>query len=894
MKSALARHDEILRFSVESRGGYVVKTTGDGFHAAFAVAHNAIDAAVAGQLTLAQEQWGETGPLRVRMGIHSGPAESRDGDYYGTAVNRAARLMSAAHGGQVVVSLTTEELLRDAGDDVDLVELGEHRLRDLSRPEVIFQLCAPGLRPEFGPLRSLDAFPGNLPLQLSSFVGRERTLATISKELDGGRLVTLTGVGGVGKTRLALQAAAEVVPRFPDGAWFCELASADDPDAMVQVVASTLGVSQRGGMSLAGSIAEYLRTKEPLILLDNCEHLLGTAARLAEDILHTCPKVSVLATSREGLGVDGERVVPLSSLDLPDASSGLAETATTEAVRLFCERAGVARPGFALDGANAGHVVEICRRLDGIPLAIELAAARVSAMSPAEVARHLDERFRLLTGGRRTAVERHQTLRATVDWSYSLLSDTERAVFDRLGVFSGGFESAATEAVARGDGVEEWDIIDALANLVAKSMVTVEETAHGTTRYELLETLRAYARERLDEGGESEGWRRRHAEHYARFAEDAGAGLTGADEYVWRSRFHDELANLRAAVTWALDSDADDDGELAVRIVATLANESLADRVAGVGRWAKLACARADRSTPGRHNAVFAAAAWNAFAAGDFEEAHALACESVRDGIAADCPVPSSSFNALGSVASQRGNYAEALDAISRGHAVLPSPDRDLYARAQLHALATVFESYRGDFTAARLEADESMRLARRIGNPTMQAIAMGVLGMAAWRDDPEVARTALEESIRLTRTGAGDAIFVHSLALLAPLCARAGESADALRALQEAVRRGADTGDVLGMALAVGCAIEVIAILGSTQSAAVLYGMLNHGPLAQLWWNDAQRIDRIRTVERIRAELTDDEFERSAALGAAMSFEEGLDYALADLNRLRAEVEAD
>ncbi len=444
-----------------------------------------------------------TGPLRVRMGIHSGHADVREGDYYGTAVNKAARLMSAAHGGQIVVSLATEELVPDGA--VELVDLGEHALRDLARPERVFQVAHPGLVREFPRISSLDAFGGNLPVQVTSFVGRDDDLDRIVAILDDSSLVTLTGTGGVGKTRLAVQVAAEVVPRFGDGAWFCELAAVDDGEAMAQVVSATLGCLQRPGLSLAQSVVEYLKLRELLLVLDNCEHLLDEASDFADAVVRSCPNVRVVATSREALDVAGERVVRVRSLDAPASSASGDELAQSAAVRLFTDRAVDAGAETAWDTLQLAAVGEICRRVDGIPLAIELAAARTASMSPADVATHLDERFRLLTGKRRGRVERHQTLRATVEWSYQLLDDDDRLVFDRLGVFAGTFDAPAAVAVAGGDDLDGWEITEALSSLVAKSMLVPETGADGTTRYGMLETLRQFARERLDDAATPTG-----------------------------------------------------------------------------------------------------------------------------------------------------------------------------------------------------------------------------------------------------------------------------------------------------------------------------------------------------------------------------------------------------
>ena len=487
MQDALARHDEILRDAIDSHSGYVVKTRGDGFHAAFPTARSALDAALCAQLALTAEPWPSTGPLKVRVGIHTGEAELRDGDYYGTALNRAARIMSVGHGDQILVSRATEELVHDAlPDGCELVSLGEHRLRDLGRPETLLQLTHPGLPRSFPPPRSVDAFPGNLPPQLTSFVGRADEMERVATTLGEARLVTLTGVGGVGKTRLVLQVAGEVLPDFRHGAWFCALGSGADPDALIQVVAAALNVQPHPTTPLDQRVLDTFREREALVVLDNCEHLLDAASDFTDALLRECPRVRVIATSREPLDLDGERVVRVRSLTVPDAGSE-----STEAVQLFVERARTVDADYDA-GRDLRAVGEICRRLDGIPLAIELAAARVVAMTPSEIADLLDERFRLLTGGRRSSVERHQTLRATVDWSYSLLSPTERAVFDRLGVFPGSFNDAAARAVAGGQGVEDWDVRDALTGLVSKSMVNTTSDA-GTTRYALLETMRQYA-----------------------------------------------------------------------------------------------------------------------------------------------------------------------------------------------------------------------------------------------------------------------------------------------------------------------------------------------------------------------------------------------------------------
>ena len=638
MKPALARHDEMLRAAIEDHAGYVVKTTGDGFHAAFSAAHDALNAAVAGQLALRAERWEATGLLPVRMGIHTGPAELRDGDYYGTAVNRAARLMSAGHGGQIVVSLATEELVQESG--VELLDLGEHVLRDLARPERVFQVVHPGLRSEFPRLSSLDAFPGNLPAQFTSFVGRDDDLAIIATLLDADRLVTVTGVGGVGKTRLAIQVAASVLPSFPDGTWLCELAAANDGDTMEQLVAATFGVQSREGMSIGEAVREYLRTKTLLVVFDNCEHLLEPVGRLAHAVLRACPHVRILATSRERLGVDGEHVRVLHALDLPEFSADASSIARADAARLFIDRARAVNPSLVLDTSTATAIGELCRHLDGIPLAIELAAAHVTAMSPAEIVAHLDERFRLLSGGRRSDIDRHQTLRTTVDWSYSLLTGAEQLVFTRLGTFPGTFDSAAAEAVAAGDGIEGWDVLDTLSGLVDKSMLVADAAAGASTRYRCSRPyvpMPASASTRPatptlgDDATRSTTPRSPRSWDRACTASTSSPGGPGC---------------ASSSTTCAPRST----GRSIPPPPATPTSRSASSPpwptncpwtqqlMSASGR--PRAIPRADETTPGRRTAILGAAAVQAMFLGDLETATTLARDAVRDGMPPDCPAP--------------------------------------------------------------------------------------------------------------------------------------------------------------------------------------------------------------------------------------------------------------
>jgi len=888
MKSALARHDDILRQAVESHDGHIVKSTGDGIHAVFASAHSALDAAVLAQRGLDAEAWITPDPLKVRMGLHTGEAEHRDGDYFGTATNRAARLMSVAHGGQILVSLSTEELLSDgAREGITLVDLGEHRLRDLSRPDRVFQIRATGLATDFPPIRSLDAFPGNLPVQLTSFVGRHDELVELGTLLRDVRLVTVTGTGGVGKTRLAVQLAAELLQRFPDGAWLCELAAASDGESMVLVVAAALGIEPSAGASLDESVVEYLRNKQVLVILDNCEHVLDASARLADAILRSCPGVRLVATSREGLGAEGEQVWPLRSLPIAGEGDALGHG---DAPRLFVERARAAQPDFELNEANADAVAEICRRLDGIPLAIELAAARVVSMAPVQIASRLDERFRLLTGGRRTAVERHQTLRATVDWSYSMLAPREQTVFNRLGVFSGSFDDAAAESVVAGDGIEPWDVVDALGDLVAKSLVTAERSLGGT-RYQLLETMRAYAREQLDATDDADAWRRRHAAHYAAFAAEVWSGLRGVDELAWRARLADELDNLRAAVVWGLDADSADDAELALRVIANLAWESILDRASGVGAWAQRAIDRTIDAPVPLRVAVLGAAAGHMSFGGQHEAARPIAVAALEHGDVLGCPAPSLPYAALGVIEAYLGRPEEALRINLEAQRVLA--DADAWTRAGLGVTGASWYASLGQDADAIAQAEESLRLARITRNPSQLATALWTYGWVVSYGDAGVAEQALEESIELSRRGASSVGVPAALARLAPLRARRGDWPGALDAIRESLVLSSEVTDHVSLGAAICLGLTTLGILGYDEPVAVLAGARQAGNIAANI--SAREFEAERdTRDQARAALGDSLADEYARRGASMSLDQVVEYLFANIDAVRAENASD
>ncbi len=577
MRDALARHDAILEEHISNANGFVHSTAGDAYSAAFSDPMDAIDAAIGAQRGLAEADWAVIGSMRVRMAVHTGVAHERGDDYYGPALNRCARILSAAHGGQVVTSSGTEELVRHRlHPGTSLKDLGEHQLKDLGHPEHIFQVVAPGLDADFAELRSLDPSKNNLPLQLTSFVGREDELRDVKKRLLDTRLLTLTGVGGSGKTRLSLQAAAESADNFKDGVWLVELAAVSDQDKLPAWVAESLRINKgqsgvgaastpAGAAPVMDQIVDYLRKRQALVILDNCEHLISASADFATYLLRACPDIKILATSREGLGISGETLWQVPSLEMPnrysvDELSG----SGADALRLFQDRAAAVNPHFEINDETYPYVLKICRRLDGMPLAIELAAARAKSLDVARIADRLDDRFRLLTGGSRTALPRQQTLAAAVEWSYELLEQAEQVFFNRLSAFRGGFTLEAAEQVCEGGAVDEFDIVDHLSSLVDKSMVVWEGTGD---RYRLLETLRQYALGKLKDSGEADETRTKHAHFFLHLAETASPHLRGHEQVDWMERLEGDHENFRAAMAF---TDEHDMSELTARMAAAL------------------------------------------------------------------------------------------------------------------------------------------------------------------------------------------------------------------------------------------------------------------------------------------------------------------------------------
>ena len=568
-EAARARHHAILQSAIESQNGYVFLIIGDAFCAAFHKAGDALKAAIKSQQKLNSESWGEI-IIRVRMGINTGEAEFDGKDYHGyLTLSLIQRVMSAGHGGQILVSNATENLLRgQLPKDVSLHDMGEHKLKDVPLPVRIFQVVAPDLQKEFPVLRTLSAFPNNLHTQITSFVGREKELADVKKLLHDAHMLTLIGPGGTGKTRLSIQAASESMSSYSNGVWLVELAPILDPLLVPRTTALAIGLRDEPQRPVIDMLCDYLREKKMLILLDNCEHLVDACAQMANKILQIAPNVRILASSREALGIAGEVTYRVPSLGLPDMNHlpPVESLGQYEAVKLFIDRATSAIPSFTVTNDNAPSLAQICHRLDGIPLAIELAATKIRVLSVEQIAMRLDDRFKLLTGGSRTALERHQTLRAAIDWSYNLLSHEEQILFRRLSIFVNGWALEAAESVCADESIKNEDVLNLLEQLINKSLVIAKEL-QGESRYHVLETMRQYANEKLVESGESNTLHDRHLNYFLNLAETAAPHLIRPEQLEWLAKLDPNYENLRAALGWALVKDSP---ESSLRLCAAL------------------------------------------------------------------------------------------------------------------------------------------------------------------------------------------------------------------------------------------------------------------------------------------------------------------------------------
>jgi len=666
MQTALARHDEILRTAIEEHGGFVFKTVGDAFCAAFPTAPGALDAALAAQMILSSEEWGEqTGTLRARMALHTGSAQERDEDYFGPTLNRVARLLLAAHGGQVLLSSSTQGLVRDhLPDEAYLRDLGERRLKDLSRPERVFQLVAPELPSEFPALRTLESYPNNLPLQSTPLIGREREVEEVCGRLRSPetRLLTLVGPGGTGKTRVGLQVAAALVGDFEDGVFFVPLATITDPALVAPTIARVLGLSEGSAQPPEELLEGYLRDRQTLLLLDNLEQVLESTPVLNE-LLSSAADLKILATSRIPLGLYGEQEVPVPPLSLPDPRSlpPLEALIDYEAVRLFVERARAVKPEFSLTEENVSAVVGICERLDGLPLAIELAAARIKLLSPRVLLGKLGNRLKLLTGGARNLQERQRTLRNAIAWSYEMLDEGEKTLLGRLGVFSGGATLEAMEAVCDVRGDLPTDVFNGASSLLDKSLLRQEEGMGGEPRFVMLETIREFANEKLEESGEEAELKRAHAEYFLALSEEAESELKGPEQEMCLERLEPEHNNMRAALSWTVGRG---ESELALQLAGALWRFWWVGGYFDEGRrWLEEILAE-DDGTPAARGKALEGLSWLLVLQGELDRAEAIAEKGLRlsDEAGLENSLVASLRGTLGAVVRSRGEHERAKE----------------------------------------------------------------------------------------------------------------------------------------------------------------------------------------------------------------------------------------
>jgi predicted ATPase/class 3 adenylate cyclase len=854
MRAAIAAHDQVLRHAIEAHEGWLFKHTGDGVCAAFTSPRSAVDAAVTAQLAL---------ELPVRMGLATGEAELRDGDYFGVALNRAARVMAAGHGGQILLTESTAGLL----SGVDLMDLGPRRLRDLPTPVGVFQVRAPGLRIDFPALRALDTSPGNLRPALTSFIGRESEVDEVQAALKIHRLVTLTGVGGVGKTRLALAVASRLVDEFLDGAWLFELAAVSVPAAVPDAVAAALGVTQQPGKTVTESVASALEGRVRLLVFDNCEHVRDAAADLVESILARSATVKILATSRERLEVADEQLWSVTSLDV---SGGI----NSAAVSLFVERAQSVSSRFSVaEAEDSTAVVEICRRLDGIPLAIELAASRMSSMTPIEVRDRLDHRFRLLVGSRR-GLGRHQTLRHAVAWSYDHLDDAEKALLQRCSVFAGGFDLQSACAVAGFDHSDDYEVLDLLDALVRKSLLVVDRLS-GRTRYSMLETIREFAEEQLVNSGEATAVRATHARHFAQRATDIMAAWDSPDQrnaYKW---FTVEQANLRTAFRWTADHNDLDNAATIATYAAFLGY--LVDKYEQI-TWAEelLEPARAADHPKLAFLYVIASACYSAGRIEDAVHYSDLAVTMLSNGCG-DVP--------FGVEGWPTGAYT------ASGH-----PERSIeYCRAQLargrdtltltRGCLVMALTIKGANDEANTVADGLIEAAEATRNPMALCFALLADGFAFRDANPARALAALRRGLAIAQDTGNRLSESHLAAVLCRVEAKYGDPLAALEYFRLAIHNHHESGNTTMISTPLAILAAFFDQLGRYESAATIAGF-TFSPVTL-----ASSPELSTAIVHLREVLGDTVYESLARAGANMTTAAMANYAFHQIVQARTEL---
>ena len=910
MKAAVERHDAIMREAIETNAGFVFRMEGDAFRAAFDTALPALNAAVQAQRALETEPWvPEIAPLRVRMALHVGAVEVRDGDYVGPSLNRIARLLSTAYGGQTVLTKAAEQLVRDnLPPGVALEDMGEHQLKDLIRPEHIYQVVVLGLASEFPPLKTLDSRPNNLPRQATALIGREREVAQVCALVrrPDVALVTLTGPGGTGKTRLGLQAAAEMLDDFSDGVWFVDLAALTDHTLVIPTVARVLGVKESAGRALIDTLKDYLREKHTLLVLDNFEQVVSAATQMSL-LLAACPRLKVIVTSRLPLRVSGEHEYPVPPLSLPDPDHlpPLERLTQYEAVRLFIERAVAIKPDFQVTNENAPAVAEICARLDGLPLAIELAAARIRLFPPQALLNRLTSRLKVLTGGGRDLPARQQTLRAAIGWSYELLEEGEKQLFHRMAVFQGTRTFEALEAVCDFDGKLQVDLLEGVEGLVSKSLVQQHENARGEARFSVLETIQEYAKEKLAESGEEEALRRQHLSYYLGLVFEAEPHLTGAGQLAWLERLEEEYDNIRAALRWAREEGARGDAEQGLRLAGSMGRfwgilgkyregrEQLEGALSSVpepeaGNDAPEPVRTEDKELARARARALYAVGGIAHNQGDLAAAQLnmeKALEMAR--YAGDRMLIAECLNDLAMLASMAGDYSREHSLHEQSLAVLMETGDKTGAAASLRNLGHTAE-LKEDYAAARSLYEQSLTAAREAGNTALVAALLGDLASAAYEEgDLTAARSLQEQSLAILRETGNRTGLAYGLYSLGLITDAQGDAARALQLYRESLTILRAAGDRFGMSMS-------LAGLGDwtgerkSQDKTQRERAVRLLAAAAVQFEDIGYVLRPRERARYehglsaaRAQLGDVLFEKTWAEGHAMSLDQAVAHAL-------------
>jgi predicted ATPase/class 3 adenylate cyclase len=896
MEITSARHDALMRAVIDQHRGRVVKTTGDGFHAVFESPIDGVAAALSGQQAINAEHWPEaTGPLKVRIGLHTGESQEREGDYYGPEVNLAARVMGIGYGGQILLSEITATLVkRSLPENCSLTDLGEHRLKGISATVQIHQLCHPDLAAEFPALKSLATFKHNLHRQLSTFIGREKELVEVKRLLKNTPLLTLLGPGGTGKTRLMLQAAEEVIEDYPDGVWLVELAPLTDPDQIPERAAAALNVQEQPGRKIFDTLADYLRRKELLLLLDNVEHIVQESAEFAEKLLEHCPGLTILVTGREALFIDGETTIQIPPLSLPKEEQTLEEIAGSEGVQLFVERARTVRPDFALSGRNGATIAEIVRRLDGIPLALELAAARLRMLTIEQINEHLNDRFRLLTGGRRTALPRQQTLQALIDWSWQLLDQEERTLLRRLSVFSGGWDLEAAQTVTGFDPLDAFDVFDKLEQLINKSLITVAYPSGGEARYGMLESIHQFAQDQLLESGEGVTVRDRHADYFVRFAQESEYHLIRQTMLPRVNRILLEMDNLRAVLIWTLD----DSPELALRMSsALLYHWAHWIHPTEASNWLETSIDKTRsllESQPGEDlvedlikayiglGIVYSLFGENLKSVALMDEGIALARE-------------------YGDLEHMTTGIAWRINIlIVNRYEISPEWEREVDRALEIseHYGYEISEGWlslvkfflyvynKGEFAKGLQHFQRVIQIAANFNNPRTNGNVLQIQArMAAFQGDTETAKDYFLKAIDDFRAINDQRNILHSKSDLAHLLRRSGNIQEALPLYRETIKRWQEEGSLPALAHQLECFAYMAIASGNYEHGARLLGRA-HATREELKAHSTDPLeiaDLEQAIEQLAGAMGEDERDRVMAEGSEMSMEEAMALALSE-----------